>query len=62
MACGDKNDCNLSTEKACVTFFLAWWRGQLVIHETEGDADAIELDRRILDYYLDKFNQLATPS
>src|SRR5438552_615285 len=54
------NDRQLLTEKACFTFFLKRWRGQLLIHETEGDADAIEMDRRILDYYLDKYNELAT--
>jgi hypothetical protein len=60
MGSGDKNDCQLLAEKACLAFFLKRWRGQLVIHETEGDADGIEMDRRMLNYYLDKYNELAT--
>jgi hypothetical protein len=59
MAAGDKNDCKVSAEKPGTTFFLARWRRELLIHEAEGDADAIELDRRVLDYYLDQYNQLA---
>ena len=59
MASRDKNDCQLSAE-ARFTFFLKRWRGQLLIDETEGDADGIELDKRVLDYYLDQHNKLAT--
>lgn len=59
MSFSDKNDCELSEEKACSAFFIKRWRHQLLIHETQGDADAIELDRRMLDYYLDWYNQLA---
>jgi hypothetical protein len=58
MACDDKHDCELVGEKARFTFFLARWRGQLLIHETQGDSEGIELDRRILDYYLDQYNEL----
>jgi hypothetical protein len=58
VAPSDKNDCQVSAEKACLTFLLARWRGQLLSDETEGDADGIELDRRVLDYYLDQYNKL----
>jgi hypothetical protein len=60
MVCPDKNDCQLSAEKGRLAFFLARWRGQLLIDQTEGDADGIELDKRVLDYYLDQYNELAT--
>ena len=60
MASEDKNDRQLSEEKARFIFFLARWRGQLLIDETEGNSDAIELDRRVLDYYLDQYNELTT--
>jgi hypothetical protein len=60
MASEDKNDRQLSEEKARFIFFLAKWRGQLLIDETEDNSDAIELDRRVLDYYLDQYNELAT--
>jgi len=60
MASENKNDRRLSEEKARFIFFLARWRGQLLIDETEGNSDAIELDRRVLDYYLDQYNELAT--
>jgi hypothetical protein len=53
-----KNDCQLPVEKGHLTFLLARWRGQLLSDETEGDADGIELDRRVLDYYLDQYNKL----
>lgn len=53
-------DRQVSEEKARYIFFLARWRGQLLIDETEDDSDAIELDRRVLDYYLDQYNELAT--
>jgi hypothetical protein len=51
------DDCKLSEERACSTFFLTRWRRELLIQETEGDADAIELVRRVLDYYLDQYTQ-----
>jgi hypothetical protein len=60
MASDNKYDCELSAERARLTLFLKRWRGQLLIHETEPDADAIELAKRILDYYLDLYNELAT--
>jgi hypothetical protein len=60
MASEDKNDRQLSEEKARFIFFLARWRDQLLIDETEDNSDAIELDRRVLDYYLDQYNELAT--
>lgn len=53
----DKNDW-LSVEKGSLTFLLARWRGQLLSDEIEGDADGIELDRRVLDYYLDQYSKL----
>jgi hypothetical protein len=52
------DDCRFLEEKACAASFLRRWRAQLLIHETEDDANAIELDRRVLDYYLDQY-QLA---
>ena len=60
MASSDKNDSELSAEEVRFTRFLERWRAQLLIHETEGDADGIEMDWRILDYYLDQYNELAT--
>ena len=54
----DKNDCQVSVEKGRLAFLLVRWRGQLISDETEGDADGIELDRRVLDYYLDQYNKL----
>ncbi len=59
MASHDKNDCQLSAAKGCFTFLLARWRGQLLVDQAEGDADGIELDKRVLDYYLDQYNELA---
>ena len=50
-------DYKLLEERACSTFFLARWRRELFIDEAEGDGDAIERDRRVLDYYLDQYNQ-----
>jgi hypothetical protein len=58
MASEDKDDRQLSEEKARFMFLLAKWRGQLLIDETEDNHDAVELDRRILDYYLDQYNEL----
>lgn len=60
MGSRDKNGCQLPVEKGYVAFFLARWRGQLLIDQTVGDADGIELDNRVLDYYLDLYNKLAT--
>ena len=60
MASLDQNGSELSGKKDCATFFLARWRGELLMDESEGDADAIERDRRMLDYYLDQYNQVAT--
>ena len=54
----EDNDQQISEEKARFNLLLARWRGQLLIDETENDADAIELDRRVLDYYLDQYNEL----
>jgi len=51
----------LSAERAPLGLFLEQWRDQLLIHEAEGDAEAIECDRRILDYYLDQYNRCVTP-
>lgn len=59
MASRHENDCQLQAERARLAFFLARWRGQLRIDETEGDAHGIELDKRVLDYYLDQYNKLA---
>ena len=36
---------------------LGLWRDQLLTHQTEGDAEGIELDRQILDYYLDEMSK-----
>jgi hypothetical protein len=54
----DKDDSQLPVEKGHVAFFLARWRGQLLIDQSEGDADGIELDKRVLDYYLDLYSEL----
>ena len=51
----DKKDCEPSGEKV-FAFFLRRWRAQLLIDEAEGDPDQIELDRRVLDHYLDQYN------
>jgi len=59
MASLDQNGSKLSGERDCSTFFLARWRRELLMDESEGDADAIERDRRMLDYYLDQYNQVA---
>jgi hypothetical protein len=58
MACLGHDDSKLLAKRACFTFFLARWRRELLIDETEGDIDAIERDRRMLDYYLDQYSQL----
>ena len=58
MASLNTNDSRLSAERSCFTFFLARWRRELLADETEGDADAVERDRRMLDYYLDQYNQV----
>jgi len=52
-----QDDSKLSTERVCSTYFLSRWRRELLIDETEGDANAIELDRRVLDYYLDSLSK-----
>jgi len=57
MISSGNHDCKLSEERACSTFFLARWRRELLIQETEGDADATELVRRVLDYYLDQYTE-----
>jgi hypothetical protein len=56
MTAPNENESRLLEEKPCAAFFLRRWRAQLLIHETEGDANAIELDRRLLDYYLDQYH------
>lgn len=60
MPSGDKKDCQLSVEKARFSLFFERWRAQLLIDESEGSVDQIEFDRRMLDYYLDQYNELAT--
>jgi hypothetical protein len=55
MSPDEKEDCELSAQNA-FTMFLKLWRVQLLIDEAEGDADQIELDRRVLDHYLDQYN------
>jgi hypothetical protein len=55
----DENDRRLAEEKACSAVLLNRWRRELLIDETQGDADAVEFDRRVLDYYLDQYNRLA---
>ena len=62
MAALDTNDSKLWAERSCSAFFLARWRRELLVDETEGDADAIERDRRMLDYYLDQYNQVKSAS
>jgi hypothetical protein len=57
----DNNNGKGSTEKACSTFFLTRWRRELLIDELEGDPDAVERDRRILDYYLDQYRNSPPP-
>jgi hypothetical protein len=59
MASDDNTDCNLLAERACAVLLLARWRRELLADETEGDADAMERDRRILDYYLDQYQRTA---
>jgi hypothetical protein len=61
MSPADKNDHQLVEEKARFIFFLKRWGGQLLIDETENDTSAVELDRRVLDYYLDQYNELVEP-
>lgn len=56
----DENDRKVAEEKACSAVLLNRWRRELLIDETEGNAEAIEFDRRVLDYYLDQYNRLAT--
>lgn len=60
MLSGHKKDCELSREKARFIHFLKRWRAELVTDEILGAVGQIEFDRRILDYYLDEYNKLAT--
>jgi len=51
----DEQEGELPTEKAHAIFFLQAWRRQLLLHQEQGDTEGIDLDRRILDYYLDLY-------
>ncbi len=62
MATRDEHEVELSTEKARTMFFLEGWRTQLLLHQHLGDAEGIELDRRILDYYLDLYREVECPA
>ena len=49
----------ISEEKACCASLLKRWQRELLIDESRGDTDAMELDRRMLDYYLDQYHSSA---
>src|SRR5689334_21072893 len=54
-----ETNCKVTEEKASCALLLKRWRRELLIDESKGDADAMELDRRMLDYYLDQYTSTA---